>query len=115
MKRKKPMRWAPSAEGAAFWRHQRAVLKARSRGTCEGIDWSAHLPDPMNTWHAEGCAQWNYRGTDAAHLKPLGRGRSRYDKNDPLNDVTNLRWLSRYCHDRMEAERLKLTAASKRL
>ena len=113
MKRKKPMRWTPHAEGLAFWRGQRAVLKARSGGKCEGI--AGDAGDYLTTWHAAGCAQVSYIGRDAAHLKPLGRGRSRYDKNDPLNDVTNLRWLSRYCHDRMEAERLKLTAASKRL
>jgi len=47
------------------------------------------------------------RHCDLVHLTALGMGRSRWDANDPLNQLDNLRLMHRPCHEQQELERRK--------
>lgn len=87
--------------GRAFWRARRKEVLERAGGRCEG-----YVPDH----HAQRC---NGQATDAAHEAPLRSSGTRFDAEDVRNDMTNLRALSRACHEIQEA-RLREQAALKR-
>ena len=76
----------------AFWPGQRKLLKERANVVCE--------------WMTPTEGRCQSPGTDGAHVKPLGMGRSRNDKNLPENQLVNLLWLCRKHHDRQEYERI---------
>lgn len=82
MKRSRAKPWRPSEEGLRFWHTRRLEVIAR------------------DGWCICGAV-----GTDVAHIRALGIGRSRYNPDEPLNALSNLRLLCRACHANEEAGR----------
>lgn len=93
LKRKTPLRAQgrprkrPDAAALADYQAQRRRLHEAQGGRCAG------------------CARPHELGAlDLSHRIALGMGRSRYDREHPLNDDSNCELLCRPCHLRHEAE-----------
>lgn len=75
--RKRSKRWRPTSAGIAFARDQRQAALER------------------DGWLCVLCAE---PAMEVDHIQPLGMGRSRYNVDEPLNALVNLRSLCSPCH-----------------
>lgn len=87
-------RWRPDAAAVQDYQAQRRRLYEAQGGRCRACAWP-HLIGEL----------------DLSHRAPLGRGRSRYDREHPLNADENCELLCRPCHRAHEAEQRAAHAA----
>lgn len=73
--------WQPTYKQRKFWEKQRDAALDRDGGWCQEC-W------PDRAVYA----------TDVHHIRSLGMGGSRYDPENPLNNLENLVSLCRPCH-----------------